>query len=228
MSEAVELLPLGENEDRVDEIGAQIYRLVDNSQTQELLDTRHFWGVLARHSRTMNRSIAEVRRAAEAHQAKKFGAYAIIGTRGDVLGMATSIPDLKLRRQISPLPPKFSRPLGKLLSTFSLELHRTAPNVAAWTGINHKEALANSYYRVAELSGYKGWTIEPVRSPDFIFRALQGANFLKLGTHYYDDYESRHNLVPKAILAEFLGKRIGAAAEGLPGQIEDEWPTFGD
>lgn len=182
-------------------LAMNLHDMVGRSAQVAHLHKRHLWGVVSRY-RVLKNAAANVKLAQERHEDGKIEAYAIdIG--GLVLGAASVLPDLPLRRQRWPLPPKF----GRRFDFLGAEVETTGPNIAAWLDAGEFSPSAGSFGGAALELIYKelcqdhpgAWTIEPLRSPHAVHFALNRA-LKPVDSGFYDDYESGAHFVPKSTL----------------------------
>ena len=179
------------------DLAAQINGLV--VVNAELLTTRGLRGVLDRYS---DRDMAEQKIRKGQSEQNTIGHFAIVNAAGDVRGSAAIYPDLKLKKQVLPLPPVVAR--GPLSVTYK----QAQPNIHAWTDKKEPDLLFDAYRELAyRATGYwrrinmsKAWTVEPARSPVYVHEAILESGLDKIAKGRFDDGESRRHVPPQAIL----------------------------
>jgi hypothetical protein len=205
------------------ELGCQVNGLVENEQTRAMLAARHLIGVLVRHSGDVDSSIESMKRAQAKHKAGEMAVMAVVAPKGDVMGMATADPNIRLRRLAritKRLPPAVvSWPFAQTQKGYS-------PNIAAWTTEpliprHAPRLLEDSYrelvaswghsfdvfagpdYKELEFSermyysrAFNPWTIEPGFKNSPVHLAIQNAGLELQDDGYFDDNEDRHHAVP--------------------------------
>lgn len=194
------------------ELAVQLHEVVRN--TRGLLEVRNIHGPIERYGRDIEAGIAKVEKGQEEHTSKQLGHYAIVGDSGDVVGAASILPDLSLRKQRLRMRAGIARRLPLVSKVYP----HASPHVSAWTNGN-KEALAEAYSDlvamvdqpkyVSPLSGVSQikepfnvtWTVEPVDSPHEVHEAIVASSGLEqIIVARFDDGESGKKTPPKGML----------------------------
>lgn len=179
---------------------------------QRLLRSRNMSGVLQRYGDNLDDAQRYFESAQEQHQERTLGAFALRGAKdGEIIGMATIYPGLRLRQLHLPVPPAIAKgPLVQKHDTYDA-------SIAAWAiGSNGREDLRRVYLGVADLAlNSLGkyiksearptgsmpflWTTEPTDSPHFhfVYKVIKQAGLLpEKRPKRYDDAESRKRIPP--------------------------------
>ena len=206
-------------------------------ENTELLRARNLLGVIARYGAGLEDAEHNVRRGQANIKSGVTQHYAVVNEAGNVVGAASSYPNLPLRKLHLPLPPALAIP--PLAETFEY----ANPNIHAWTDVGEEEVLVGAYKQLAYMAPTAAyveepsnapWTIEPLRSPKHIHTALQMAGLTKVARRRFDDGESRTKIPP--ISALYIKSRSGlgwATAHGRQkevkkGQGVSMWDTLDD
>lgn len=212
------------------DLALRIKSLVNDPEVRSLLQMRHLTGVLDRYPQTRSRkkkkekrekkdvavSVRRVADAREQHRKGNVGSYAVLASSGDVIGMASVIPGLRLRRHRTPLPKPLSR--GVLREQIAV----AGPEITAWTHeamprdeLEMKDSRLSKAYRallapggpveefaaIHDIASPNAWTIEPTRVPDGIHRAILLSGLRPRGHEgRYDDAEPERLAYPVSVL----------------------------
>ena len=214
------------------DLAAQINGLV--VANAELLSMRGLTGVLDRYS---DLAIAEQKIRKGQSEQTTIGHFAIVNAVGNVRGTGSIIPELRLRRQLLPLPPALTPGL------LTVHYNYANPNIHAWTDKNDTDLLYDAYKDLAyRASGYwkhstmpKAWTVEPTSSPRYIHEAISESGLEIIAKGRFDDGESRRDIPPKSVLYARLYsvwtakrgklKELRSGAKSFGSAIDDSIPT---
>jgi hypothetical protein len=207
------------------DVAGDIHNLVKKPENQELLVTRHLYGVVARHSVSRETSVEKLE-----NHVRDYGTEspdAVVQVDGKTVGMASAQRGIVLRRQRTGLPPPFSKifegtlNLVGLVDTNQLEQRRISRghNVAAYAFTDDYSVLEGAYAYLRDAcmaSGatFEPWTIEPFADAmpgDEAFEqrvaigaAIRGAGYEQRDTGYFDDQESNvHPVLPSALYVAY-------------------------
>jgi len=212
------------------ELATQLHKTVQGNEA--LLQTRNLLGVVARYGASLELAEQNVRRGQANTKAGITNHYAVVNETGNVVGAASSYPDLRLRKLHLPIPPALAIP--PLAVTFKY----ANPNIHAWTDVREEEVLMNAYKQLTTMnrSGRPygkptnvPWTIEPIRSPKHIHTVLNMADLTRVATRLFDDGESKSkiplfsSLYIKSHSAQSWATAHGRQKEVKKGQPESFW-----
>ncbi len=180
-----------------DTLAEQMHRIV--VKDTELLRARNLSGVITRYS-DLDTAAVKIRKGQREHPI--LGHFAVVDKLDRVRGSASIYPDLELKRQRIPLPPRCA--IGPL----SERLPSVGPNVHAWTSTEDRKLLSDAYRELVELSSKwwrpdtapQPWTVEPASSPPSIHAAIASSGLSFVGKGRYDDMESGLRIPPTSIL----------------------------
>lgn len=194
------------------ELATQLHEGVHSARG--LLEKRNINGPFARYGGEIRAGIAKVEKGQEEHISKQLGHYAIVGDLGDVVGAASILPTLALRKQRL----RMRAGVARRLPLVSRSYPHASPNVSAWTNGN-MDALADAYRDlvaiadqpkyVSPLSGASQvkepfnvtWTVEPINSPVEVHEAIVARSGLEqIVVARFDDGESGKRIPPKSML----------------------------
>lgn len=213
------------------ELATQLHEAVQGNEA--LLQTRNLIGVVARYGASLELAEQNVRRGQTNTETGVTQHYAVVNEAGNVVGAASSYPDLRLRKLHLPIPPALAVP--PLAVTFKY----ANPNIHAWTDVKEEEVLVGAYTQLANMntSGQPygeptnvPWTIEPIRSPKHIRTALKMADLTRVATRLFDDGESRLRVPPISSLYVRSHSAQGwATAHGRQKEVKKgQWQSFWD
>ena len=183
------------------DLATQLHEAVVGNEA--LLHSRNLLGVIARYGSSLELAEQKVRKGQAKHEQGSPYHYAVVNEAGNVVGAASSYPDLRLRKLHLPIPPALAVP--PLAVTFEY----ANPNIHAWTDVKEEEVLVGAYKQLAAMnsSGHPygeptnaPWTVEPIRSPKHIHTALKMAGLSRVATRLFDDGESRLKSPPTSSL----------------------------
>jgi hypothetical protein len=217
----------------VTDLATQLHEAV--VANEPLLHSRNLLGVIARYGASQELAEQNVRRGQTNIETGVTQHYAVVNEAGNVVGSASSFPDLPLRKLHLPIPPALAVP--PLAVTFKY----ANPNIHAWTDVKEEEVLVGAYRQLAamNMSGTpygkpteSPWTIEPIRSPRHIHTALKMADLTRVATRFFDDGESRKRIPPISSLyiksnTEWLTAH-GRQKEVKKGQWKSGWQEIWD
>lgn len=185
------------------DLASQFHELVNNNA--RLLSERNLVGVVLRYGTALDVAEKNIIKA-QNERNSRFGHYAIVGATGDVVGAASVINELPLKKLRLPMPAGLAR--GPL----SVKYPHANPNIHAWTDAEDTESLAFAYsqltHKIFEEKPYitfgnsltrmivdYPWTIEPTKSPDDIHDAITALSGLKaIVSKRFDDGESNREI----------------------------------
>ena len=200
---------------------------------ESFLRTRNLLGVVARYGANLETAEQNVRRGQTNSETGITKHYALVNKAGNVVGSASSYPDLPLRKLHLPIPPALAIP--PLAETFKY----ANPNIHAWTDVKEEEVLVGAYKQLAAMnqSGrpysaptYAPWTIEPIRSPKHIHTALKMAGLTRVATRLFDDGESRIKVPPiSSLYIQSHSAQGWATAHGRQKEVKNgQWQSIWD
>lgn len=200
------------------DVAARIMSMVNTSDIRKLLQKRHLTGVLERFPQTAKPSkdditaaARRIQKARERHRQGAVGTYVVMDGKGEIAGLATVIPNLRLKRHRTIMPKHFS--LGILQEKISV----AGPEITAWTsepspsgGNNVANSRLGLAYEALLVPGgpteqFTGrnnmrpnpWTIEPQRAPSWIHAAIVKSGLNPRSTEArYDDGEPENFWYP--------------------------------
>jgi hypothetical protein len=201
MPQPVEIVPLTSLElPDIIYAARDLNNMATHPDVVEHLDSRHLHGVIDRHGVSIERSAATLRSAQTQMEKGGLQAYLLRDSQR-VIGQATLIPDIALRRQRTPLPPAIDS-LIPLFGGKSEDMSELGANVAAWANnreydrIDYLNILAQAYTHLREQTAMPVWTIEPAHSSVAGLHAVfDRARYDPHDPGYYDDQESRRHSV---------------------------------
>ena len=213
------------------ELATQLHEAVQGNEA--LLHTRNLLGVVARYGASLELAEQNVRRGQANIKTGITNHYAVVNEAGNVVGAASSYPDLRLRKLHLPIPPALAVP--PLAVTFKY----ANPNIHAWTDIKEEEVLVGAYKQLADMNRSSEpygkptnvpWTIEPIRSPKHIHTALKMAGLTRVATRLFDDGESRIKVPPiSSLYVKSHSAQGWATAHGRQKEVKKgQWQSFWD
>ena len=199
---------------KADELGPRLAELVESNR--KLLIARYILGPLDRYCDVETAELS-VMRAQEIHEDpdNTQQIFVPVGAEGNPEGVATIYPDLELKRLRLPIPLglpdqstiKWLRTKSGMLDTLVGkswwdDLSNATPNLTVWTNANHEELLTIAYKELENMhySGVRPWTIEPIRSPKYVHRAIRATSMKPIAERWFDDQESRRKVAPRSRL----------------------------
>ncbi|MDB5176100.1 MAG: hypothetical protein JWM81_958 [Candidatus Saccharibacteria bacterium] len=218
----------------------QVRKLVRDPEVRDQLRGRNLLGVMRRYAPSDDEAIARFRKARIGTARSEYAAYTILDDADRIIGMATVLPDLKLKRQRFRLP---SMPISlpPLLAKGPLveQVPVTGPEVSAWTNEqNGGEHLVDAYRQLLSPQGIadtvfatrrqkqtnrphrtpmvvesNAWTIEPLEAAKLFHIAIRSAGLEETGRGVYDDGESVRLFPPETPPVGVFYTRFGP--EGL-------------
>jgi hypothetical protein len=172
------------------------------------LTRRFLHGVIARHNVSIAKSLEVVQHAQAEMKEGGQSTYIYVDRNSiEAVGAGSIMPDLELRRQLTPLPVFLSRRLPILRGEVQL-MDKLGPNVTAWIDPTQyreegRAALALAYKTLAETVRGPAWTIEPSQyfnKDNVIVPIMSSECYSYGGEGYYDDQESRRHWLPNSWL----------------------------
>lgn len=200
----------------------RIVELVHDPAVRRTLRARNLLGVLQRYKDEKS-SKDNIWNAQQHMNFARLGAYTINNADGEIVGMATVLPALPLRRQRTGIPPKLARVSRGLLAS---EVKIAGPEVSAWTNETNpagaRPLLSAAYAELLRPMGladtvfgrwrerldtagetgtivaYNPWTVEPIDT-HIAHDAIRAAGLSPAGNGYYDDGESAKLFPPEFV-----------------------------
>ncbi len=198
------------------ELASRLHGVVRDNEA--LLRARNLLGVVARYGACLELAEQNVCRGQANIENGITQHYAVVNEAGNIVGAASSYPDLRLRKLHLPISPALAVP--PLAVTYKY----ANPNIHAWTDKEEEEVLVGAYRQLADMNRSDDpepydkptnvpWTIEPIRSPKNIHTAIKMAGLTKVATRLFDDGESRIKVPPISSLyikSHFAQSRVTA------------------